>query len=85
MFARFNVVPYYAYCKLKMSGPHGVITVNGEAKLCLGTTEYAAALTAEAREGTFQSNLELMAKTPDTFNVVQTTSRQDSPDCPGLN
>ena len=31
-FARFNAVPHYAYLKLKMPGPHGVITVNGKAK-----------------------------------------------------
>ena len=28
-FARFNAVPHYAYLKLKMPGPCGVITVNG--------------------------------------------------------
>src|ERR1041384_1917765 len=28
-FACFMVVPHYAYLKLKMPGPHGVITVNG--------------------------------------------------------
>ena len=28
-FARFMVVPHYAYLKLKMPGPKGVITVNG--------------------------------------------------------
>src|SRR3954463_10240210 len=28
-FARFMVVPHYAYLKLKMPGPHGVITING--------------------------------------------------------
>ena len=28
-FARFMVVPHYAYLKLKMPGPHGVITVSG--------------------------------------------------------
>ena len=28
-FARFMVVPHYAYLKLKMPGPRGVITVNG--------------------------------------------------------
>ena len=26
MFARFNAVPHYAYLKLKMPGPRGVIT-----------------------------------------------------------
>ena len=28
-FARFMAVPHYAYLKLKMPGPKGVITVNG--------------------------------------------------------
>ena len=28
-FARFMAVLHYAYFKLKMPGPHGVITVNG--------------------------------------------------------
>ena len=28
-FARFNAVPHYAYLKIKMPGPRGVITVNG--------------------------------------------------------
>ena len=31
-FAKFNVVPHYAYLKLKMPGPRGVITVNGNTK-----------------------------------------------------
>src|SRR4051812_29051831 len=28
-FAKFNAVPHYAYLKLKMPGPRGVITVSG--------------------------------------------------------
>ena len=28
-FARFNAVPHYPYLKLKMPGPRGVITING--------------------------------------------------------
>src|ERR1043165_5785114 len=28
-FARFMAVPHYAYLKLKMPGPHGVITISG--------------------------------------------------------
>ena len=32
-FARFNVVPHYAYLKPKMPGPRGVITVNGNTAL----------------------------------------------------
>ena len=34
-FARFNAVPHYAYLKLKMPGPRGVITVNGNTERSL--------------------------------------------------
>ena len=45
-FARFNAVPHYAYLKLKMPGPHGVITVNGNTEHSSCTEEYAMALAA---------------------------------------
>ena len=50
-FARFNAVPHYSYRKLKMPGPCGVVTVNGEAKLSLGTIEYATALNSRSNGG----------------------------------
>ena len=84
-FARFNAVPHYAYRKLKMPGPRGVITVNGRAKLPLTTEQSTTGLTAETTNGTFQSNLESTAKLPDTAKGVRTTSRQDSPARPELN
>ena len=34
-FAKFNAVPHYAYLKLKMPGPRGVITVNGNTERSL--------------------------------------------------
>ena len=34
-FARFNAVTHYAYLKLKMPGPNGVITVNGNTERSL--------------------------------------------------
>ena len=43
-FARFNTVPHYAYLKLKMLGPHGIITVNGNMECSLRTEEHTAAL-----------------------------------------
>ena len=46
-FAKFNAVPHYAYLKLKMPGPRGVITVNGNTKRSLRTEEHKAALAAE--------------------------------------
>ena len=45
-FARFNAVPHYAYLKLKMSGPRGVIIVSGNTERSLCTEEYVAALAA---------------------------------------
>ena len=38
-FARFNAVPHYAYLKLKMPGPRGVITVNGNTERSFRTEE----------------------------------------------
>ena len=34
-FAKFNAVPHYAYLKLKMPGPRGVIMVNGNTERSL--------------------------------------------------
>ena len=48
-FARFNAVPHYAYLKLKMPGPRGVITVNGNMDRSLHTEEHTAALAAEVQ------------------------------------
>ena len=46
-FAKYNAVPHYAYLKLKMPGPRGVITVNGNTERSLRTEEHTAALAAE--------------------------------------
>ena len=46
-FARFNAIPHYAYLKLKMPGPRGVIIVSGSTERSLCTEEYATALAAE--------------------------------------
>ena len=46
-FARFNAVPHYAYLKLKIPGPCGVITVSGNTERSLHAEEYVAALAAE--------------------------------------
>ena len=84
-FARFNMVQHYAYLKLKMPGPRGVITVNGKAERSLHAEEHTTALIVEATSGIFQSNLESTAKLPDTVKGVRTTARQDSPTHPELN
>lgn len=36
-FARFDVVLHYAYMKMKMSGPNGVITISGKVEWSLKT------------------------------------------------
>ena len=42
-FACFKVVPHYAYLKLQMPGPRGVITVNGNTERSSRAEEYATA------------------------------------------
>ena len=46
-FARFNVVLHYAYLKLKMPGPRGIITVSGNTERSLRAEERVAAFAAE--------------------------------------
>ena len=46
-FVRFNAVAHYAYLKLKMPGPRGVIIVNGNMERSLRTEEHTVALAAE--------------------------------------
>ena len=53
-FAGFNVVPHYAYLMLKMPGPRGVITVNGNTDRSLHTEEHSAALAAEVQSSLLQ-------------------------------
>ena len=69
-FARFNAVPHYAYLKLKMPGPRGIITVNGNMERSLHTEEHTAALAAEVQSGLFNQNLNLAAELPDTVKRV---------------
>ena len=45
--AYFNAVPHYAYLKLKMPGPRGIITVSGNTERSLRAEEYVASLAAE--------------------------------------
>ena len=45
-FARFNAIPHYASLTLKMPGPRGIISVNGNIKRSLRAEESATALAA---------------------------------------
>ena len=55
--AQFNAVPHYAYLKLKMPEPRGVITVNGNTEHSLHTEEHTTALAAEVQSSLFRQNL----------------------------
>ena len=83
-FARFNAVPHYAYLKLKMLGPRGVITVNGNMERSLHTEEHTAALIAEVQGGLIKPNNSSAIKPSDTVNRIRTTLLQDSPARPEL-
>ena len=83
-FSRFNAMPHYAYLKLKMPGPRGIITVNGNTECSLCTEEHTAALAAEVQSGLFKQNLNSAAELPDTVKRVQTILQQDSSARQGL-
>ena len=56
VFAHFNAVPHYAYLKLKMPRPRGIITFNGNMECSFRTEEHTAALATEAQSGLFRQN-----------------------------
>ena len=72
------MVPHYAYLKLEMPGPRGVITDNGNTERSLRTEEHTAALAAEVQSGLFRQNLNSAAKLLDTVKRVRTTLQQGS-------
>ena len=45
-FTRFNAIPHYAFLKLKMPGPRGVITVSGNTNRSSHMEEDTTTLTA---------------------------------------
>ena len=76
-FARFNAIPHYAYLKLKMPGPRGVITVNGNTERSLHTEEHTAALAAQAQSSLFRQTTHSVLQPPDTFKQVRNNLQQD--------
>ena len=69
-FARFNAVPHYAYLKLKMPGPRGVITVNGNTECSLRTEEHTTTLATEVQSSLLRQTLNSTIKPPDTIKRV---------------
>ena len=75
--ARFNAVPHYAYLKLKMPGPRGVITVNGNTERSLCMEEHTAALAAEAQSSLLRQFSSPIVKRPDTAKRARSNLQQD--------
>ena len=83
-FARFNAVPHYAYLKLKMPSPRGVITVSGNTERSLRAEEYVAALAAEPLNGLSNPSKSSVFETTDIDRRVRRTPSCSSPDKPEL-
>ena len=56
-----------------MSGPRGVITVNGNMERSLRTEEHTAALAVEGQGGLIKPNTIPVVKPPDTNKRVRST------------
>ena len=76
-FAEFNAVPHYAYLKLKMPGPRGVITVNGNTERSLQTEEHTAALAAEVQSGLSRQFSNPGVKRPDNVKRARSNLQQN--------
>ena len=80
-FAKFNAVPHYAYLKLKMPGPRGVITVNGNTERSLRMEEHTAALAAEVQCSLLRQFSSPAVKRPDTAKRAWSNLQQDHLAC----
>ena len=76
-FARFNAVPHYAYLKLKMPGPRGVITVNGNTERSLRTEEHTAALATKVQSSLSRQSTSSATKDLDTSKRARSNRQQD--------
>ena len=76
-FAKFNAVPHYAYLKLKMPGPRGVITVNGNTERSLRMEEHTAAPAAEVQSSLSRQFPSPAIKPPDTVKHARSNLQQD--------
>ena len=76
-FARFNAVPHYAYLKLKMPGPRGVITVNGNTEHSLCMEEHTAALAVEVQSSLSRKSTSSAFHYSDTFKRAWSNRQLD--------
>ena len=75
-FAKFAVL-HYAYLKLKMPGPRGVITVNGNTERSLRMEEHTAALAAEVQSSLLRQFSSPAIKKSDTAKRARSNPQQD--------
>jgi hypothetical protein len=73
-FAKFNAIPHYAYLKLKMSGPRGVITINGNTERSLQMEEHTAALAAKVQATEEAAKNRVTSRKADTGKQVWTVT-----------
>ena len=69
-------MPHYAYLKLKMPGPRGVITVNGNTEHSLRTEEHTAALAAEVQSSLSRQFSNPGVKRPDNSSEPEVTYKK---------
>ncbi|XP_073360250.1 uncharacterized protein [Aegilops tauschii subsp. strangulata] len=80
-FAKFNAVLHYAYLKLKIPGPSGVITIHGNTECSLRTKEHTTALAAEDQTSPYGSRYRSVVKTGDNSKWTRTRSPSWEPAC----
>ena len=76
-FARFNAVPHYAHAKLKMPGPCGVITINGNTERSLHTDDHNMATSAEVQSGLIKPRISSAIKPPVSIKWNRSISELD--------
>ena len=76
-FAKFNAVPHYAYLKLKMPGPRGVITVSGNTERSITMEQHTAALASEVQSSLSRQFSSPAVKTPDNAKRARSNLQQD--------
>ena len=76
-FAKFNAVPHYAYLMLKMPGPRGVITLNGNTERSLRTEEHTVALAAEVQSSLSRQFSNPGVKRPDNIKRARSNLQQN--------
>ena len=77
------MVPHYAYLKLKMPGPRGVITINGNMERSLRTEEHTTAIAAEVQSGPAKPHTSSAIKPPNFIAQGQSILHAGSPTIPG--